>query len=138
MIACTPFVSTLYPLVSFLLVSLVVVRCVCVAVVLLLHHLGPLPVQTTLPYRSSLTSLGIGHGTQHSGRTPCCWLFFVWLFFIRYGRVQICWLFCTANFLQNRGDTTAKTLARLTWRTRGGNVDPSKGGLYLVDKDRSG
>jgi hypothetical protein len=87
--------------------------CVCVVVVLLLHHLGPYPFEPPFsidPRRPAL--VGMMAPSSQSVLHVAGRLSFRF-FTIRYGRVLIYWLFCTASFLQNRGDTTAETIAGL-------------------------
>ena len=111
MIACTPPISTLHPLLSFVpLSSLVSLYVVCVVVVPLLRHLGPYPFE--LPSYRSMPLVGMATPSIRGVLRVAGRLSFRF-FTLRYGWVHTHWLFCTANFLQNRGDTTAEILAGL-------------------------
>lgn len=119
--------------------SRVVIRCVRVDVVLLLHHHAPHPFEPPFPIdpRSPTLVLIMAPSIRCGLHVAGCLSFDFFLFDTVGCRYN---LFCTANLLQNRDDTTAETLAGLSWRTRSGNVNPqrmSKGRLYLVDKDSS-
>jgi hypothetical protein len=101
-IARTPFVSTLYPPVSFLFTSLVVIRCVRVDVVLLLHHLAPHPFEPPFPIdpRSPALVLMMASSIRCGLHVAGCLSF--GFFSIRYGRVQTYFVLYCKPFTEQR------------------------------------